>query len=418
MERIQSLIAIPILIGIAWAMSSHRDKFPWRVVFWGTGLQFVFAILILWTPWGRAAFAWMGEMVTQFLAFTKEGSGFLFGNMVNDEYTGTFGFQFAFAILPTIIFFGSVMAVGYHFGVIQAVVKGFAWLMSKTMGTSGAESLSCSANIFVGQTEAPLIIRPFLGKMTNSELNAVMVGGFATVAGGVLAGYILLGIPANHLLAASVMAAPAALMFGKITLPETEESVTKGQVHMPQMEKSANVIDAAAVGARDGMKLAVNVGAMLLAFIALIAVVNAFLGWTSGVFAGMGFEYFPDSLKQIFSVLFWPVAFIIGVPINECLNFGFLVGTKISINEFVAYIEMSNMMKAGALSPRAIILASYALCGFANFSSIAIQIGGISSLAPDRRKDLAKLGMRAMFAGALVNLQTAAIAGFLIGSGD
>jgi CNT family concentrative nucleoside transporter len=418
LEQFQSLFAIPILIGIAWAMSSHRDKFPWRIVFWGTGLQILFAVLILWTPFGRAVFSWAGEMVTQFLGFTQEGSSFLFGNMVKDEYQETFGFQFAFAILPTIIFFGSVMAVGYHFGVIQKAVRGFAWLMSKTMGTSGAESLSCSANIFVGQTEAPLIIRPFLKGMTNSELNAVMVGGFATVAGGVLAGYILLGIPANHLLAASVMAAPAALMFAKIILPETKPSETAGTVQMPKMEKSANVIDAAAVGARDGMTLAVNVGAMLLAFIALIAVVNAFLGWSSGLFAMIGFDYFPSSMKDIFSVLFWPVAFIIGVPASECLDFGFLVGTKISINEFVAYIELSNMMRDGTLSPRSIVLASYALCGFANFSSIAIQIGGISSLAPERRKDLAQLGLRAMFAGALVNLQTAAIAGMLIGSGE
>jgi CNT family concentrative nucleoside transporter len=418
LERIQSLIAIPILLGLAWAMSSHRNKFPWRTVLWGLGLQFVFAILILWTPWGRAFFAWLGDKVTQFLGFAMEGATFLFGNIVKPEFQSTFGFQFAFAILPTIIFFGAVMAIGYYYGILQKIVKGIAWAMTKTMGTSGAESLSCASNIFLGQTEAPLLIRPYLPQMTRSEMNAVMIGGFATVAGGVMAGYILLGIPAKHLLAASCMAAPGALMFAKITLPETEKPVTAGNVQMPKLERATNVIDAAANGTRDGLGLAVNVGAMLLAFIALIAVVNALLGWTSGQLSSIGFEYFPDSLKQIFSVIFWPLAFLLGVPTKECFDFGYLVGTKISINEFVAYVEMSNLMKSGALSERTIMMASYALCGFANFSSIGIQIGGIGSLAPERRKELAELGLRAMFAGALVSLQTASIAGVLAISGN
>ncbi len=406
-------MAIPILLGFAWLLSSNRKDFPWRVVLWGTGLQVIFAILILWTPWGRNLFSALGDGVTKFLGYTLEGSAFLFGNMVNPEYQETFGFQFAFAILPTIIFFGSFMGVLYHFGVVQKVVKGLAWIMTRTMGTSGAESLSAAGNIFLGQTESPLLIRPFLKTLTRSELNAVMVGGFATVAGGVMAGYILLGVPAKHLLAASVMAAPGALVFAKIFLPEKEQPATYGKLHMPEMPRQANVIDAAATGARDGMGLAVNVGAMLLAFIALIAVVNAFLGMMSGWFDGMGFVWFPESLREIFSYLLWPIGFILGVPISECKDFAYLIGTKLSINEFVAYVEMSTLIKDGALSPRTIMLASYALCGFANFSSIGIQIGGIGSLAPERRTDLAQLGLRAMMAGAMVSLQTAAIAGVL-----
>lgn len=380
---------------------------------WGTGLQLLFAVLILWTPWGRDLFASLGELVTKFLSFATEGAAFLFGNMVKQEYQETFGFQFAFAILPTIIFFGAFMGVMYYFGVVQKIVKGLAWVMTKTMGTSGAESLSAAGNIFLGQTEAPLLVRPFLKTLTRSELNAIMVGGFATVAGGVMAGYILLGVPAKHLLAASVMAAPGALIFSKIFLPEREKPETAGKLHMPEMPKQANVIDAAATGARDGLGLAVNVGAMLLAFIALIAVVNAFLAWTSGLLGGVGIGWFPESLREIFSYLLWPIGFILGVPISECKDFAYLVGTKISINEFVAYVEMSNLMKEGVLSPRTIMLASYALCGFANFSSIGIQIGGIGSLAPERRTDLAQLGLKAMIAGAMVSLQTAAIAGVL-----
>ncbi|MCB1061272.1 MAG: NupC/NupG family nucleoside CNT transporter [Calditrichaeota bacterium] len=413
MERLQSLIAIPILLGIAWLLSNNRKSFPWRVVLWGTGLQIVFAVLILWTPFGRDLFSALGDAVTKFLGYTLEGSSFLFGNMVKQEYQETFGFQFAFAILPTIIFFGSFMGVLYHFGIVQKVVKGLAWIMTRTMGTSGAESLSAAGNIFLGQTESPLLIRPFLNTLTRSELNAVMVGGFATVAGGVMAGYILLGVPAKHLLAASVMAAPGALVFAKIFFPEKEQPATAGKLHMPEMPKQANVIDAAATGARDGLGLAVNVGAMLLAFIALIAVVNAFLGMVSGWFDGMGMTWFPESLREIFSYVLWPIGFILGVPVTECKDFAFLIGTKISINEFVAYVEMSTLMKDGALSPRTIMLASYALCGFANFSSIGIQIGGIGSLAPNRRTDLAQLGLKAMIAGAMVSLQTAAIAGVL-----
>jgi concentrative nucleoside transporter, CNT family len=414
MEQFLSFLCIPVLCLIAWAMSENRRAFPWRVVLWGSGLQFVFALIILWSSWGRSAFEWVGDFVTRFLGFAHEGAAFLFGNIVSPEFQSTFGFQFAFAILPTIIFFAAVMSVGYHMGIMQRVVKWIAWVMAKSMRTSGAESLSCASNIFLGQTEAPLIIRPFLSSLTRSELNAVMVGGFATIAGGVMAGYIVLGIPAKHLLAASVMSAPAALVFAKIMVPERGKPLTAGQVQLPEMPRNANIIDAAAVGATDGLKLAVNVGAMLLAFIALIAVLNAFLAWTSDQLLNAGFLYFPSSLKEIFSVLFWPLAWLLGVPVKECSSFGYLLGTQMSVNEFVAFVNLADMIKAGTLSPRAIALASYALCGFANFSSVAIQIGGISGLAPDRRKDLAQLGLKAMLAGNLASYQTAAIAGILL----
>ncbi len=415
MDRLQSFVGIPVLVLIAWLVfSTDRKNFPWRTVLWGLGLQFSFAILILWTPWGRAAFEWLGHIVTVFLGFSKEGASFLFGNIVDEKYQETFGFQFAFAILPTIIFVGSAMAIGYHLGIMQRIVRGVAWIMSKTMGTSGAESLSCAANIFVGQTEAPLVVRPFIDTLTRSELMAVMAGGFASIAGGVMAGYIMLGIPAKHLLAASVMSAPAALMFAKIMVPEHGQPLTAGKVEMPVMERNSNVIDAAAAGARDGLKLAVNVGAMLLAFIAIIALINAVLSWIHGVFFDWGFSYFPSSLRDIFSVIFAPLAFVVGVPFGELKDFGYLIGTQISINEFVAYIELSKMIQSGAISERTITLASYALCAFANFSSIAIQIGGISGLAPQRRQELAQLGLRAMFCGNLASLQTATIAGMLI----
>jgi CNT family concentrative nucleoside transporter len=398
MQWLLSLLGIPVLLFLAWLLSTDRLHFPWRVVFWGVGLQLVFAFLILWVPIGRIAFQW-------------------FGNLVKDEYQQTFGFQFAFAILPTIIFFSSVMAVGYHLGIMQRVVAAIARVMTYTMKTSGAESLSCSANIFVGQTEAPLLIRPFVSKATRSELGTIMVGGFATIAGGVMAGYIMMGVPASHLLAASVMSAPAAIVFGKVVFPEREKPDTAGKVKVPKIARYANVIDAAAVGASDGVKLAVNVGAMLIAFIALIAVVNQILLIVHNQLDYFfNFSYFPESLRVIFSYIFAPIAWIIGVPWQDCMNMGWLLGTKVSVNEFVAYLDFTNLMKSGALSPRAVVIGTYALCGFANFSSIAIQIGGIGGIAPERRSDLAKMGLRAMFAGALASWQTAAIAGVLIQS--
>lgn len=415
MERLVSLVGMGALIGIAYLMSYDRHHFPWRVVLWGTGLQLIFAFFILWTDAGKVAFQWAGDRITTFLGFTKYGTEFLFGNLVKPEYQNTFGFQFAFAILPTIIYFSAVMSILYHLGIMQKVVEAIAVIMAKTMRTSGAESLSCSANIFVGQTEAPLLIRPFVGEATRSELMAIMCGGFATVAGGVMAGYILMGIPAKHVLAASVMSAPAALVMGKIILPEREEPVTRGHVKAPPERIAGDVIEAAAVGATDGLKLALNVGAMLIAFIAIIAAINGAMGVAHNALASLGFPYFPHELRILFGWIFSPLAWLMGVPLKDCIEFGNLLGTKISINEFVAYVQLSELIKAGGMSERAEIIATYALCGFANFSSIAIQIGGIGGMAPERRGDLAKLGLRAMFGGALASWMTATIAGMLIG---
>jgi len=382
---------------------------------------------------GKTIFAKLAAGVSSFLSLTDLGSEFLFGNLIKtdyffpgSEYWPGFGYQFAFSVLPTIIFFSAVMSILYYFGVMQAVVKMMAKFMRWTMGTSGAETLSCSANIFIGQTEAPLLIKPFLDDMTLSELHAIMVGGFATIAGGVLAGYIRMGIDAGNLIAASVMAAPAALVMAKIMLPETEHSKTAGDVDMPDVGRADNVLDAASRGVTDGLKLAVNVGAMLLAFIALIGIVDGVLGYidklidfkllggalneASGEYIGI----FPGSLKTFFGTLFRPVAFLMGVPWKESLQVGNLLGIKIAVNEFVGYAELGKLMANGELSKRAATIATYALCGFANFSSIGIQIGGIGAIAPKRRSELSRVAVRAMFAGAFVSWMSAAIAGMLI----
>jgi CNT family concentrative nucleoside transporter len=415
MERLISIVGMVAMLLIAWLMSYDRKQFPWRVVLWGTGLQLIFAFLILWTKPGEVAFDWLGNKITAFLGFTKFGTEFVFGKLGIPGNFESFGTQFAFVVLPTIIYFSAVMSIAYHLGLMQKLVEVIARLMAKTMGTSGAESLSCSANIFVGQTEAPLLIRPYVGSATNSELMAIMCGGFATVAGGVLAAYINMGVPAEHLLAASVMSAPAALVMAKIILPEKGDPVTKGHVKVPVEKVADTVVEAAAVGAADGLKLALNVGAMLIAFIAIIALINAFLGIIHHALAAIGFPYFPGELRVIFGWLFSPLAFLMGVPWKDCLEFGNLLGTKISINEFIAYQHLAELIKNAGMSERANIIATYALCGFANFSSIAIQIGGIGGMAPERRGDLAKLGLRAMFGGALASWMTAAIAGMLIG---
>ena len=426
MQNVISLFGIAVLLAVGWLLSDNRRLFPWRIVFWGIGLQVTLAVLLLKTPWGQAVFAGARTFVTRLLAFTDAGASFLWGNLyrtsadlvehvnpergyieVTDSVTGGLipvGTVFVIHILPTIIFFSSLMALLYHLGAMQLLIRGMAWVMRKTMGTSGSESFSCAANIFVGQTEAPLVIRPYLPTMTRSELMAVMVGGFATVAGGVMAAYVRFGVDAGHLLAASVMSAPAALVVAKIMFPETEESPTRGTVTLSIEREYANVLDAAAGGAGVGLRLAANIGAMLLAFIALVAMVNYGLG-----FVGL-------SLQQIFGWVFAPIAWVMGVPWGEAAVFGNLLGTKIAVNEFVGYIELIAAREAGTLSPRSIVIATYALCGFANFSSIAIQIGGIGTLVPGRRADVAALGLRAMFGGALASWLTATIAGVLVGS--
>jgi CNT family concentrative nucleoside transporter len=446
MDRLISLVGVLLLLLIGWSLSTDRRAIPWRVLLWGVGLQFIFAVLILKTPFGQAFFSGVNSVVVQLLGFTEQGARFLFGNLVQNNVpigagdvgnspisvtsgnVANTGAYFAFNVLPTIIFFSSLMTMLYHMGVMQKVVKGVAWVMMRTMRTSGAETLSSAGNIFLGQTEAPLLIKPFVKTMTISELHCVMTGGFATVAGGVMAAYVgmlLFYFPdiAGHLMAASVMSAPAAIVFAKLMLPEKEVPVTSGSLDVDVEKVDANVIDAAARGAGEGLQLALNVGAMLLAFIALIALINALFGWVgditgiAGVLRGQGWMGASErlTLEWLLGRLLAPLAFFMGVPWKDATEIGTLLGIKTAVNEFVGYLGLANMLQGGAnLSPRSIIIATYAMCGFANFSSIAIQIGGIGGLAPSRRSDLARIGLRAMIAGTLASFLTAAIAGILI----
>lgn len=446
-ERLVSLLGMVVLLFMAWLMSTDRKRVPWRVIFWGMGLQFAFALFILRTPVGAEIFKVANDVIVALLGFTVDGAKFLFGNLVynnvpvglgqpgaNTTVTATAhtvaaaGASFAFSTLPTIIFFSSLMTLLYHMGVMQKAVRGMAWVMMRTMKTSGAETLSTAGNIFMGQTEAPLLIKPFIADMTNSELHAVMTGGFATVAGGVMAAYVgmLVGyFPdiAGHLMAASVISAPAALVASKLMFPESEEPVTRDTMHINVPSTHANVIDAAAGGAADGLHLALNVGAMLLAFIALIALINAVIGlagtWTglTGLLQHMGWLKAGHKLTMqvIFGWVLSPLAWLMGVPWKDATTVGSLIGIKTAVNEFVAYLQLASDLQAGMhLSPRSIIIATYALCGFANFSSIAIQIGGIGGIAPARRSDLARLGLRAMIAGTIASFLTATIAGMVI----
>ena len=392
--------------------------------------------------YGKLIFQKFSEKIAYFLSLSDYGAQFLFGHLANgayyfpgpDAHWPGFGFQFAFKVLPTIVFFGGFISVLYYFGIMQKVIQGMSRFMRWTIGTSGAETLSCSANIFVGQTEAPLLIKPFLDNMTKSELLTVMVGGFATIAGGVLAGIIAMGVPAGHLVAASVMSAPAALVIGKIIFPEKEHSQTAGDLELPDIQVGSNAIEAASNGITDGLKLAVNVGAMLIGFIALIAVIDVLLNWVDSIIDGSLLNglytaydssglspvkgefagYFPGSLRTLFGTILSPLAYLMGVPWNDAAQVGNLLGIKLSLNEFVAFGTLGDYINKGLLSERAIIISTYALCGFANFSSIGIQIGGISAIAPSRKSDLAKVGLKAMFGGAIASWLTATIAGIFI----
>ncbi len=430
------------IVGIALAFSNNRKAVNWKLVGTGLGIQFVLAIFILkgavmaeyWSPlgWPKAFFSWVSSFFVIVLDFTTAGAEFIFGDLARSPgMEDSMGHFFAFQVLPTIVFFASLTAIFYHYGILQKVVSVMAKGMQKIMGTSGAESLSVVANIFVGQTESPLVIKPYIEKMTKSEILTIMTGGMATIAGGVMAAYVqMLGnsyaianeVPldvgrllfAEQLLGASLMAAPAALVIAKIIFPETSEPVTRGDVKMSVEKTDANGIDAAATGAGVGLKLAANVGAMLLAFIALLAMGNYFL-YEIGELTGLN-AAFPEFELTIESLLGWliaPVAFIIGVPWQDAVNMGSLLGTKVVLNEFVAYLQMADMVEEGLLSSKTITMATFALCGFANFSSIAIQIGGIGGLAPGRKSELASFGLLAVLAGSLANLMTATIAGML-----
>lgn len=437
----RGMIGMAVIVGIAFLFSNNKRNIDWRLVGTGLGIQFILAVFILkgrvlesfWGPlgWPKDFFGWISSFFVIVLDFTTEGAEFIFGDLAKSPgMEGSMGNFFAFQVLPTIIFFASLTAILYHYGVLQRVVKYMAKGMQKLMGTSGAESLSVISNIFVGQTEAPLVVEPYIKKMTKSELLAVMTGGMATIAGGVMAAYVqMLGhsyaqahdvaldvgrlMFAEQLLGASLMAAPAALVIAKILYPEVDEPVTQGEVKMQIEQQDANGIDAAASGAGTGLKLAANVGAMLLAFIALLAMGNYFLEGFGDI---TGINNLIDGSLRIETVLGWiiaPIAYIIGVPWADAVNMGSLLGTKVVLNEFVAYLQLSEMVSEGVIGGKTIRMATFALCGFANFSSIAIQIGGIGGLAPSRKSELAQFGLKAVLAGSLANLMTATIAGML-----
>ena len=417
------LFGLALLVGIAWLFSNNKRAVDWKLVATGVTLQIAFATLVLRVPGGRDVFDALGRAFVRILGFVGAGSNFIFGGLMD---TSKYGFIFAFQVLPTIIFFASLMGVLYHLNVMQAVVRAMAWAITKVMRVSGAETTSVCASVFIGQTEAPLTVRPYIPRMTESELITMMIGGMAHIAGGVLAAYVgMLGgadpaqqaFYAKHLLAASIMAAPATLVVAKILIPETGTPLTRGTVKMEVEKTTSNVIDAAAAGAGDGLRLALNIGAMLLAFIALIALVNAPLTWlgdVTGIAQAIGK---PTNLSTILGYLLAPIAWVIGTPWGDATTVGSLIGQKVVINEFVAYTELSQIVNGqvpGAmLSKEGALIATYALCGFANFSSIAIQIGGIGGLAPERRHDLARFGLRAVLGGSIATFMTATIAGVL-----
>ncbi len=416
MGTLNSLLGIVILLGIAFLLSNNKRAINFRTVFGALALQIGIAALILYVPVGRNALGAMAEGVAKVISYGNEGVAFLFGGLVSDkmfEVFGGGGFVFAFKVLPIIVFFSALISLLYYIGVMQWVIKIIGGGLQKALGTSQAESMSAAANIFVGQTEAPLVVKPYIGKMTESELFAVMCGGLASIAGSVMAGYAGMGVPLTYLIAASFMAAPAGLLFAKIILPQTEKF--NDSIEDVELEKPANVLDAAAAGASSGMYLALNVGAMLIAFIALIALINGVLGGVGGWF---GYESL--NLGQILGWVFKPLAWAIGVPWNEAEVAGQMIGLKLAINEFVGYLEFAKYLGPEApmaLTDKTKAIITFALCGFANFSSIAILIGGLGSMAPNRRGDVARLGIKAVIAGSLANLMSAAIAGLFIGIG-
>ena len=402
MERAISFLGICVFIGICYAMSVNRQAVRWRTVAWGLGLEFILAIVILKTSWGLNIFKSLGNIVGNFLAFSDVGAKFVFGENFKDHL-------FAFQILPTIIIFSSFISILYYYGILQRVVNALAWLMMKTMKTSGSESLSCAGNIFLGPTEAALMVKPYLANMTKSELHAVMTGGFATIAGGVLGAYLSFGIPPEHLIAAFFMTSPVALIVSKIMYPETEVSETTEKVNIDIKSNYVNVLDAATSGAIDGVKLAVNVGVIIIAFLSLLAAVNASLSWL-GTLAG----YPQLSLEGMLSLIMFPVAWLMGIPWADCGQVGALLGKKTILNEFIAYLDLGELIKKQEISQRSAIITTYALCNFANIGSIGITIGGMTGIAPNRQQDLARMGLRTMIGGLLAGFITAGIAGILI----
>ena len=409
------------MIAIAWTISYNRKRFPWRTVVWGLGLQFALAIFILKTPWGEGFFEFAAKIVNKLRDFANKGTEFVFGPLaLNDSLGKAFGSEhslvFAILVTGTVVLVSALSCLFYHWGILQRIVRAFAWVMRKLMGTSGSETLSAAANIFMGQTEAPLVIRPYVPRMTKSEIMTIMVCGMAHIAGGVAIVYAAMGADAGypktagHLLAASVLNCPAALLIAKIMLPETEKSETAAGMPAFAPRTTANSVDAICRGAGDGFQLSINIIAMLIAFIAIIALANYVITWPQNHFGAAN----PVTLQRFFGWVNAPFAFLMGVPAQDCLSIGQILGERIVLNEFVGYLDLTNPATAKALDPRSFTIATYALCGFANFSSIAIQVGGIGSLAPERRSEMAKLGIRAMIGGLLAAYMTASLAGFLL----
>ena len=413
MGRFTGVLGLVILLALCWLFSTNRKAVRWRVVATGVALQVVFAIFVTKVVWGQRAIGAAGSGAKRLLDCSFAGSRFVFGEAGKPADISSLGFIFAFQVLPAIIFIAAFFAILYYFGIMQVVIRGIAVVMEKTMGASGAESLNLAASIVMGQTEAPLTIRPFLAGLTQSELMVVMTAGMAHVSGSIMAAYIYAGrVAPSHLLAAVIMTAPGTLTIAKMFVPETGVPETASGAVMPKEERASNVLEAAAKGTSDGLGLALNVAAMLISFLSIIFLINSLLGGSHNFFAAHGFAWFPASLEKIFGVLFAPIAFIIGVPWRDCMAIGSLLGTRMVLNELVAF-SMLGAQKA-ALDPRSFTIATFALCGFANFSSIGIQIGGLGALAPSRRGDLARLGFKAMIAGTMANLMSACIVGVLL----
>lgn len=402
MERFTGLLGLVVILAVAYAISTNRRAIRRDIVLWGLGLQFLFAFLVLRTPFGRLFQAASG-VVNSLLAYAEEGSTFLFGGLAKASPP-----YFAFSVLPIVIFISAMFSVLYYFGVMQVVIRAMAVVMRRVMGASGAESTCVAAGIFMGQTEAPLTIRPFLAGLTQSELFTIMAGGMAHVSGAVMVAYVQIAkVPIEHLLTAVVMTAPATIMLAKMMIPETEHPQTAGDVKLEVEKPGVNVIDAAARGAGDGLQLALNIGAMLIAFVALIALVNGLFGWAHGIL-----PWFPEKLQVLLGWLFAPVAWLMGVAWKDAAAIGDLLGTRLVLNEFVAFIRLGEIQTA--LDVKSKTIATFALCGFANISSIAIQVGGIGALVPSRKSDLARLGVRAVAAGSMANFMSACIAGMLL----
>jgi CNT family concentrative nucleoside transporter len=403
MGRFTGVLGITTILSLAYIFSTSRKSIRLKTVAWGLGLQLALGLFVLRVKSGEWLFQKMGNGAKKLLDFSYVGSSFVFGELGKEH--SSLGLIFAFQVLPTIIFIAAFFAVLYHLGVMQIIIRAAAWLMTVIMGASGAESLNVAASIFMGQTEAPLTIRPFLPKLTKSELMTVMTSGMAHISGGMMAAYMRVGgADAKHLLTAVIMTAPGTLLMAKMLVPETEQPLTAGRVEMPPMEKESNILGAIARGTVDGLHLALNVAAMLITFLALLALVNAIMGWTH-----LHIGWFPYSLQQVFGWVFAPIAWLVGIPWHDAPAIGNLLGTRMVLNEFVAFAQLGTLKDS--LDPRSFTIATFALCGFANFSSIGIQIGGIGALAPEQRSQLAKFGIRAMLAGTMANLMSASIVG-------